>query len=289
MAINKTNINEIEETFAKLDLALICEEKYNTLKQFDWVVYAILKNQESLSKRSYLMGNRSYVDENNNVFIRISQKKLAKLLKTSEPTLRSSFNRLVKAELLEINVVGKNQCNIMYIGNPVRTITFGEYAESIGKSLEEEKEVFVPSINVDKVVNLKENKKASSTAIDEAQNTNISKSNNSINKSIPQNNKKDTNKNKNYKPNRFHNCKNKVLDYTEEELNDILEENEKIKKERKENDGNKKSSIEDFNIEEATKKALMNKEYFENLEDTYKCMIISYITDNKMFKSSWIK
>ena len=33
----------------------------------------------------------------------------------------------------------------------------------------------------------------------------------------------------------------------------------------------------------------MNKEYFENLEDTYKCMIISYITDNKMFKSSWIK
>ena len=52
MAIIKTNINEVEEVFAKLDLALICEEKYNTLKQFDWVVYAILKNQEGLSKRS---------------------------------------------------------------------------------------------------------------------------------------------------------------------------------------------------------------------------------------------
>ena len=229
MAINKTNINEIEETFAKLDLALICEEKYNTLKQFDWVVYAILKNQESLSKRSYLMGNRSYVDENNNVFIRISQKKLAKLLKTSEPTLRSSFNRLVKAELLEINVVGKNQCNIMYIGNPVRTITFGEYAESIGKSLEEEKEVFVPSINVDKVVSLKENKKASSTAIDEAQNTNISKSNNSINKSIPQNNKKDTNKNKTIK-NKFNNGTNNHFEnYEPKELENLLNENQKGK------------------------------------------------------------
>ena len=222
MAINKTNINEIEEAFAKLDLALICEEKYNSLKQFDWVVYAILKNQESLSKRSYLMGNKSYVDKNNNVFIRISQKKLAKLLKTSEPTLRKSLHRLEDVELLEINVVGKNECNIMYVGNPVRTITFGEYAESIGKSLEEEKEEFVPSINVDKVEDFTRNKKASSTAIDEAQNQVNSKSN--YNKSIPQKDKKDTKKyNKNYKPNRFHNCKNKVLEYTEEELNEILE------------------------------------------------------------------
>ena len=67
MAIIKTNISEVEEVFAKLDLALICEEKYQSLKQFDWVVYAILKNQEGLSKRSYLMGNKSYVDKYNNV------------------------------------------------------------------------------------------------------------------------------------------------------------------------------------------------------------------------------
>ena len=59
MAIIKTNINEVEEVFAKMDLALICEERYNDLKQFDWVVYTILKNQEGLSKRSYLMGNKS--------------------------------------------------------------------------------------------------------------------------------------------------------------------------------------------------------------------------------------
>ena len=81
MAIIKTNISEVEEVFAKLDLALICEEKYQSLKQFDWVVYAILKNQEGLSKRSYLMGNKSYVDKYNNVFVRISQKKISKITK----------------------------------------------------------------------------------------------------------------------------------------------------------------------------------------------------------------
>ena len=139
-----------------MDLALICEERYNSLKQFDWVVYTILKNQEGLSKRSYLMGNKSYVDKYNNVFVRISQKKLAKLLKTSIPTLRNSLNRLVEVELLEIHVVGQNECNIMYIGNPVRTITFGEYVENIGKALEDEDNVkdFKPSINVDNVKDL---------------------------------------------------------------------------------------------------------------------------------------
>lgn len=162
MAIIKTNINEVEEVFAKMDLALICEERYNGLKQFDWVVYTILKNQEGLSKRSYLMGNKSYVDKYDNVFVRISQKKLAKLLKTSIPTLRNSLNRLVEAELLEIHVVGQNECNIMYIGNPVRTITFGEYIENIGKALEDEDNAkdFKPSINVDNIKDL-DNKKAS--------------------------------------------------------------------------------------------------------------------------------
>ena len=219
MAIIKTNINEVEEVFAKLDLALICEEKYNTLKQFDWVVYAILKNQEGLSKRSYLMGNKSYVDKYNNVFVRISQKKLAKLLKTSIPTLRNSLNRLVEVELLEINVVGKNECNIMYIGNPVRTITFGEYIESIGKALEDEdnSKDFKPSINVDNVVDL-ENKKASTGGTVKATNTN---KNNIDTNSIPQKDKKYSSRNKenkNSKPNRFHNCRNKVLEYTRDEL-----------------------------------------------------------------------
>ena len=227
MAIIKTNINEVEEVFAKMDLALICEERYNSLKQFDWVVYTILKNQEGLSKRSYLMGNKSYVDKYNNVFVRISQKKLAKLLKTSIPTLRNSLNRLVEAELLEIHVVGQNECNIMYIGNPVRTITFGEYVENIGKALEDEDNVkdFKPSINVDNVEDL-DNKKASTVPPVKANKENI-KSNNSI----PQNNKKYASKkeeNKNKVLNNKHNntVKNTFTEYEAKELEEKLRESQ---------------------------------------------------------------
>lgn len=227
MAIIKTNINEVEEVFAKMDLALICEERYNSLKQFDWVVYTILKNQEGLSKRSYLMGNKSYVDKYNNVFVRISQKKLAKLLKTSIPTLRNSLNRLVEAELLEIHVVGQNECNIMYIGNPVRTITFGEYVENIGKALEDEDNVkdFKPSINVDNVEDL-DNKKASTVPPVKANKENI-KSNNSI----PQSNKKYASKkeeNKNKVLNNKHNntVKNTFTEYGADELEKKLQKSQ---------------------------------------------------------------
>ena len=231
MAIIKTNINEVEEVFAKLDLALICEEKYSSLKQFDWVVYAILKNQEGLSKRSYLMGNKSYVDKYNNVFVKMSQKKLAKLLKTSIPTLRNSLNRLVEVELLEIHVVGQNECNIMYIGNPERTITFGEYIENIGKALEDEDNAkdFKPSINVDNIKDL-ENKKASTVPPVKANNKNI-KDNNSIHK----NNKKYT---KNIKENNgnkvLHNkhndsVNNNFTNYGEKELESMLREKQKEK------------------------------------------------------------
>ena len=229
MAIIKTNINEVEEVFAKMDLALICEERYNSLKQFDWVVYTILKNQEGLSKRSYLMGNKSYVDKYNNVFVRISQKKLAKLLKTSIPTLRNSLNRLVEVELLEIHVIGQNECNIMYIGNPVRTITFGEYVENIGKALEDEDNVkdFKPSINVDNVKDLKPNKKAPTFAEVEAQNPKKQIDNNII----PQNTKKDSYKKKENKikvvDNKFNNGTNNTFTkYEPKELEDMLQENQ---------------------------------------------------------------
>ena len=225
MAIIKTNISEVEEVFAKLDLALICEEKYQSLKQFDWVVYAILKNQEGLSKRSYLMGNKSYVDKYNNVFVRISQKKLAKLLKTSIPTLRNSLNRLVEVDLLEIHVVGQNECNIMYIGNPERTITFGEYIESIGKALEDEDNAkdFKPSINVDNIKDL-DNKKASTVPPVKANKENIK-----TNNSIPQNDQKDTDKNEKNKKseiveiinNSCVNIRKQDLKKCEEEFNDI--------------------------------------------------------------------
>ena len=227
MAIIKTNINEVEEVFAKMDLALICEERYNSLKQFDWVVYTILKNQEGLSKRSYLMGNKSYVDKYNNVFVRISQKKLAKLLKTSIPTLRNSLNRLVEVELLEIHVVGQNECNIMYIGNPVRTITFGEYVENIGKALEDEDNIkdFKPSINVDNVKDLKPNKKAPTFAEVEAQNPKKQIDNNII----PQNTKKDSYKKKENKVihNKFNDgTNNNFANYSEDELEKLLKENQ---------------------------------------------------------------
>ena len=226
MAIIKTNINEVEEVFAKMDLALICEERYNSLKQFDWVVYTILKNQEGLSKRSYLMGNKSYVDKYDNVFVRISQKKLAKLLKTSIPTLRNSLNRLVEAELLEIHVVGQNECNIMYIGNPVRTITFGEYVENIGKALEDEDNVkdFKPSINVDNVEDL-DNKKASTVPPVKAE----KHRNNFDNNSIPQNNKKYASKKEENKVlNNKHNntVKNTFTEYEAEELEEKLRESQ---------------------------------------------------------------
>ena len=232
MAIIKTNINEVEEVFAKMDLALICEERYNSLKQFDWVVYTILKNQEGLSKRSYLMGNKSYVDKYNNVFVRISQKKLAKLLKTSIPTLRNSLNRLVEVELLEIHVVGQNECNIMYIGNPVRTITFGEYVENIGKALEDEDNVkdFKPSINVDNVKDLKPNKKAPTGGTVEAQNPKKQIDNNII----PQNTKIDSYKKKESKikvvDNKINNGTNNTYTKKEpKELEDMLQENQNRK------------------------------------------------------------
>ena len=232
MAIIKTNINEVDEVFAKMDLALICEEKYNSLKQFDWVVYTILKNQEGLSKRSYLMGNKSYVDKYNNVFVRISQKKLAKLLKTSIPTLRNSLYRLVEVELLEIHTVGQNECNIMYIGNPVRTITFGEYAENIGKALEDEDNVkdFKPSINVDNVKDL-ENKKASTGGtVKAAKQTNNKNIDTNI---IPQNNKKYSSKNKENKKNTGKGASANVNDnfkkYDADELEKMLEDSQKGK------------------------------------------------------------
>ena len=231
MAIIKTNINEVEEVFAKLDLALICEEKYSSLKQFDWVVYAILKNQEGLSKRSYLMGNKSYVDKYNNVFVKMSQKKLAKLLKTSIPTLRNSLNRLVGVDLLEIHVIGQNECNIMYVGNPERTITFGEYIENIGKALEDEDNTkdFKPSINVDNVKDL-ENKKASTVPPVKADKENI-KSNNSIHKNEKKYTKKIKENNENKVLHNKHNdtVNNNFTNYEEKELESMLREKQKEK------------------------------------------------------------
>ena len=94
----------------------------------------------------------------------------------------------------------------------------------------------------------------------------------------------------NYKPNRFHNCRNRVLDYTKEELEDILKANEKrkeVKRKQEELKGNKYN--QNINIKEYVKNSIMDNEYFEALENEYKIMVIDYIDINKVFKPNWIK
>ena len=135
---------------------------------------------------------------------------------------------MVEVELLEINVVGQNECNIMYIGNPVRTITFGEYIESIGKALEDEdnSKDFKPSINVDNVMDL-ENKKASTGGTVKANESNTNK--NIDNNIIPQNTKKDSYKKKENKVihNKFNDgTNNNFTKYEPKELEDMLQENQ---------------------------------------------------------------
>ena len=90
----------------------------------------------------------------------------------------------------------------------------------------------LPNIEiVDVDVEVKENKKASSTAIDEAPN-NIKSStsiNNSYNKSIPQKDKKDTKKNKTLK-NKFNDGTNNHFEnYEPKELENLLNESQKGK------------------------------------------------------------
>ena len=170
MTINKTSIKDINSNFAKFDLALICEEKYKSLKHTDMVVYTMLKNQESLSIASVKAGKTRYVDNNGYIFISISQKKLCKLLRLSNPTLKSSLDRLEKCELIENVQVGTMQCNRIYVGNAESTTTLGEYITKIGIELDEERaaeEEKIPNIKVankkdlsgttDKPINVKKN------------------------------------------------------------------------------------------------------------------------------------
>ena len=80
----------------------------------------------------------------------------------------------------------------------------------------------------DKIAKKEENKKASSTAIDEAPQTSTS-INNSYNKSIPQKDKKDTKKNKTLK-NKFNDGTNNHFEnYEPKELENLLNESQKGK------------------------------------------------------------
>ena len=81
------------------------------------------------------------------------------------------------------------------------------------------------------------------------------------------------------------------MEYTRDELDEILKENEKRKKIKKEQTELKEKDcgIDNINIQEYVKNSIMNAEYFKKLEDEYKIMVIDYIDMNKVFKPNWIK
>ena len=231
MAIEKTSVKDIlDKNYAEFDLGLLCEEAYKSLKHIDMVVYTLLNNQHGLSVKTTLSGSKRYVDKNGFIFVSIGQDKLCKLLRTTKPTLNASLKRLQELDLVEVVSIGNMKCNRMYVGKLKRTLTLGDYMKNM--NIEEEINEPMPTIdvlNIEEAKKMAKNKKASSTAIDEAQNINISKSNNSINKSIPQNNKKDTKKSKTMK-NKFNNGTNNHFEnYGEKELEELLKESQKEK------------------------------------------------------------
>ena len=241
----------------------------------------ILEEKERASKEQLEVS----IDESNGWIYKTAEELNEELMVgMSKATIGKYINQLVEAGYLakRNNPKYKWDKTLQY---RVDLVKVQKDLAKLGYALEGYK--LLPNIEiVDVDVEVKENKKASSTAIDEAPN-NIKSStsiNNSYNKSISQKDKKDTKKyNKNYKPNRFHNCKNKVLEYTEEELKEILEENEKAKKEKRECKENN-VSVDIRNVEELVKKALLSKEYFEALESEYKNIVVDYILNNNMFK-----
>lgn len=139
--MKKTNIKDVVYNYAELDLALIVEDIYAKLTPRDILVFTMLKNQESLSINSVKSGNDDYVDAKGNVFIRISQEKLSKILRISEPTLRSSLKLLQKLDLIEVVKFGKNECNIIYVGTPESKTTYKDYVKKIGLEINEAKKI----------------------------------------------------------------------------------------------------------------------------------------------------
>ena len=157
MSVVKTNIKDVEENFAKFDLALICEDRYKTLSDSDKILYTLLKNQEGLSINSVKNGNFKYVDSNGDIFVEISQVKLCKLLNKSEPTIRKGLNALEKAGLIERAKSGFQKCHKIYIGKTISTLTLGEYFKKISCEIEEEnknndKKVTIKTTRVEDVI-----------------------------------------------------------------------------------------------------------------------------------------
>ena len=193
MAIEKTNIKDIiDKNYAEFDLGLLCEDKYKSLKHIDMVVYTLLNNQHGLSVKTTLSGSKRFVDKNGYVFISIGQDKLCKLLRTTRPTLNASLKRLEEVGLVEVINTGNMKCNRIYVGKLKRTITLGDYMKDM--NISEEENEFTPSIDMETIEEIKENKKASTVppvkAVNQTNNKNIDTN------IIPQNNKKYSYKNK---------------------------------------------------------------------------------------------
>lgn len=171
MAIEKTNINDIiDKNYAEFDLGLICEDRYKTLKHIDMVVYTLLNNQHGLSIKTTLNGSKKFVDKNGYVFISIGQDKLCKLLRTTRPTLNSSLKRLEEVGLIEVVNIGNMKCNRIYVGKLKRTITLGDYMKDMSIGEEDE---FIPSIEMETIDEIKDNKKASTVPPVKANKENI--------------------------------------------------------------------------------------------------------------------
>ena len=229
MAIEKTNIKDIiDKNYAEFDLGLLCEDKYKSLKHIDMVVYTLLNNQHGLSVKTTLNGSKRFVDKNGYVFISIGQDKLCKLLRTTRPTLNASLKRLEEVGLVEVVNTGNMKCNRIYVGKLKRTITLGDYMKDMNISSEENE--FIPSIDMETIEEIKENKKASTGGTVKASNTNKNNIDNNI---IPQNNKKYSPKNKENKNNTGKgasaNVNNTFTNYSEDELEKMLLEKQATK------------------------------------------------------------
>ena len=186
----------------------------------------ILEEKERASKEQLEVS----IDESNGWIYKTAEELNEELMVgMSKATIGKYINQLVEAGYLakRNNPKYKWDKTLQY---RVDLVKVQKDLAKLGYALEGYK--LLPNIEiVDVDVEVKENKKASSTAIDEASN-NIKSStsiNNLSNKSIPQNNKKDTKKNKTLK-NKFNDGTNNHFEnYEPKELENLLNESQKGK------------------------------------------------------------
>ena len=186
----------------------------------------ILEEKERASKEQLEVS----IDESNGWIYKTAEELNEELMVgMSKATIGKYINQLVEAGYLakRNNPKYKWDKTLQY---RVDLVKVQKDLAKLGYALEGYK--LLPNIEiVDVDVEVKENKKASSTAIDEAPNSIKSSTsiNNSYNKSIPQKDKKDTKKNKTLK-NKFNDGTNNHFEnYEPKELENLLNESQKGK------------------------------------------------------------